>query len=133
MSASVREEVEKEIKTFLLQKENTNILKKNKGNQTMWYSTSDKSLRFSDLGFDLYSKIHKPFLLELRCIMTSKMLLELDTVLRRKPWYLQRKYKPVQGSSHPPMAYIIHHWSEELNVGWVMAGEDWSTWLTISN
>lgn len=132
MSAPVREEIEEEIKNFLLEKENIKLPKKVKKNQNLWFSVSGRSLRFSDLGFELYSKIHQPFSLELRFVMTSKMLVETDRLFLKKPWYLQRKYKPVQGSSHPPMVYIINHWSEELNTGWVLCGEHWDTWLTIS-
>lgn len=133
MILSAREAIEEEIKSFLLLNENITLSKKNKHKHNFWFSVSGKSLRFSDLGFDIYSKIHQPFSLELRLFMTSRMLLEMDRAFQRKPWYLQRKYKPVQGSSHPPMIFIINHWSEEMNTGWVLSGENWETWLTISS
>ena len=128
-----RSSIEEEISSVF--DENLSVVKKNKRQKLpIWFvANSSTSLRLNDLGFEVYSKLYKPYSLEFRMTLTSKMLLELDSVLQLRPWHYQRKYRPKVNSSHPPMANIVYHWSEELNVSWILSGEDWNTWIIMNH
>lgn len=94
----------------------------------IWYLTGGGSnLRLNDFGFKYYCEIHTPFKIELSLIMTGKRMIDLIRIMDCSPWYYERKFRS------STMHHIIYLWSEPKYVSWVLCGQDWDSWVTLSS
>jgi len=93
----------------------------------IWVLSSGSNLRFNDIGFKYYQMIHKPHIMIAELVMTNARLLQLIKVMDTQPWYYDKKF------NSGTMTHRIYHWDDAKNMSWVLSGEDWNTWVTMSS
>lgn len=131
MSYLAQEAIEQEIKQYFKTVSDIEIklprgFKINGKRLPIWHS-SDGSLRFNDLGFDLYCLVHPPSRLDFKISMSSQRMLEMVRVMRMRPWHYYRKYSHyTQGMTH-----TINCWDPSVEVSWKLCGGEWDSWISL--
>lgn len=132
MSFGLRDQIEKEICGYIEANTETKLklpagFRSRSRGLPIWVQGTEPNLRFNDLGFEIYSKMHTPQVLDFKIALSSRRMLELVRAMNNRPWYYSRKFN---NQSHA-MLHIVHCWDDDLRINWVLSGRDWDTWVRI--
>lgn len=91
-------------------------------NRNIWYHRDNPNLRLTDYGYRCASKLYEPYVISVKMPLTGSKLFHLLTYIKCKPWYLNQRHNKFE----------VSHWNEQMQVSWVMSGENWDVFTSLN-
>jgi hypothetical protein len=91
-------------------------------NRNIWYHRDNPNLRLTEYGFKCAQSLYTPYNITVKEIMTGSKMFHLLTYIKGKPWFLTQRHNKFE----------VSHWDEQMQVSWVMSGENWDVFVSLN-